>query len=111
MRLLDYDPLTGIYEYGEYDHMTKKLNIKRVQDVEPTIEYTKLKSNDEDYSKKGIKKGMWHYATIPAIVIEQWLKIGVNIYNRDHKKKIFQLLNSPEYRYLKTTTKFHAGRS
>jgi hypothetical protein len=53
---------------------------------------------------------MWHYATIPAVVELEWKqKYGVTLEDPNDKKKIFQLLNHPDYRYLKVTNKTHRG--
>lgn len=110
MRLFDYDPFTGITEYVDYDHQTDTLIVHRVQDVEPVLEQNKAIANEVDISKRGIKDGWWRFAHIPAIVIEQWLKEGINIFSKNDKKKVFEKLNDPDYRYLKTTTGRHAGR-
>lgn len=45
-----------------------------------------------------------HVAEIPCLVVEQWMKEGINIFSPDPdmQKKFRQKLNSPEYRYLRT---------
>lgn len=74
------------------------------------LDANKMLQNDDQLTKDGIKNGWWHYAQVPNIIIEKWLnEHGVNFYDKDHQKKIFKLLNQPEYRYLKTTTKMHRG--
>lgn len=42
-------------------------------------------------------------AEIPLIVVEQWLKMGVNIFDKNDNKKVQQLLNSNEYEGLRTS--------
>ena len=43
-------------------------------------------------------------ARIPLGVYYEWKnKFGVDLYNKDHKDAVRKLLNSPDYRYLKTT--------
>jgi hypothetical protein len=85
--------------------------VAREQDVEPFLEANKLLQNDENYSKQGIKEGWWHYAHLPAVIIEKFMnEHGVDVFNRDHDRKKYQLLNQPEYKYLKTTTKMHTAR-
>jgi hypothetical protein len=109
-RVVDYDPYTGITTTFDYtpDGVTV---VGREQDVSAILDLNKAMANDEDYTKKGIKSGWWRYGTIPNIVQEKWLnEHGVNIWNKDHWPAVFRLLNSPEYRYLKTTTKFHEVR-
>lgn len=109
-RVLDYDPQTGITTYFDFDHASNTTIVGREQDVSLILEANKTLQNNEDYSKKGIKDGWWHYASYPAVVIEKWLnEFGVDVFNRDHQKKVLELTNRPEYRYLKTTTKMHRG--
>jgi hypothetical protein len=104
-RILDYDPWSGITTTFDYtpDGVTI---IGREQDVSAMLEINKALANNDDYSKNGIKDCWWHFATIPNIVIEKWLnEFGIDVYNKDHEKAVKRLLNQPEYRYLKTTTK------
>lgn len=71
----------------------------------------KALANDTDVTRKGIRDCWWRYAMIPNIVIEKWLnELGVNVYDKNDEKKVFELLNQPEYRYLKTTAKMHMPR-
>lgn len=106
-RVLDINPTNGIITYHSYDHSTKTTTLERVQNVEPILDQTKQHRNDDDYTAKGIKNEMWHYASIPAIIIEKWLKEGVDVFNKDHEKEVFKRLNSPQWKYLKNTTKVH----
>jgi len=113
-RLLNRDPLTGIEEWFHYDSLTDSVHIETVQNVEPILDGNKDRQNDEQYSKNGIKNDMWHYASIPLVVQMRWL----NEYGMDNwplrpgnEKLLFKLLNSPDWRYLKTTQKIHTGRS
>lgn len=108
-RILDYDPITGITDYFEYDSLTDTTTLSREQDVGLILEINKALRNDEDYSKKGIKNGMWHYAQIPPILIEQLLKRGIDIFNKNDEKKFFQLLET-EFPAYKTTNKVHRPR-
>lgn len=110
-RVLEYDPLTGITTSVEYAPETDTTTVHREQsDVHLILDANKVLQNDEDLTRKGIKKSWWHYAQIPNIIIEKWLnEHGVDIYNKDHEKAVFRLLNQPEYRYLKTTAKMHWG--
>ena len=96
--------------YFEYDAVTDNTTIHREQDVSTILDINKALQNDESISKQGIKDGWWHYAKIPMIVIEKWLnEHGVDAFNKDHQKAVYRLLNQPEYRYIKTTTKMHRG--
>lgn len=103
-RLIDHDPLTGVSQYHEYDPLTKRTTIETTQDVTPFLESNKIFRDCDDYSKKGIKNEWWHTATIPVVVQYKWLKEhGVDIYNKDHAQKVNQMLDMPEWKYLKCT--------
>lgn len=110
-RVLEYDPLTGITTYVDYVPETDTTIVHREQaDVSLILDANKALANDESVWKQGVKNSWAHYAQIPLIVVEKWLNdYGVDIFNKDHEKKVYRLLNSPEYRYLKTTTKMHWG--
>ena len=83
-----------------------KLQVHYRQDVEPLLEYTKRSRND-GLTDHGIKNDLWHYAQIPPVVIlEMRFKHGLDVFNRDHLKKVFALINS-EYPHLKMTNKTH----
>ena len=74
---------------------------KRVQDVEPVLERNKaLLTHDDGYSSD---RSMKRAASIPLIVVEQWLKEGVDIFNREHEREVMRRLNSPEWRHLRTS--------
>lgn len=101
-RFLDKDPITGMEAYHAYDHSTGLAHIQTVQDVEPVLERNKALQNT-DHSKKGIQKSWWHCASIPNVIIEKWLnEYGINFYNKDHWPAVKKLLNSPDWRYLRT---------
>src|SRR6478609_7220532 len=92
-RILDYDPVTGITDYFEYDSLTDTTTISNFQDVEPILEGNKTLRNDTEYTKDGIKKEFWHYATIPNIVqMEILRKHGVDMDNKNHWKKFCRIL-------------------
>ena len=112
-RLLDYDPDTGVSEYFHYDAHTDTTVVETVQDVEPILNRNKDLTNDEDYTKVGMKKEMWHYASIPLVVQMRWLnEYGMENWpmHPHNKDLLFRLLNSPEWRYLKTTGKIHVAK-
>lgn len=105
---LDRNPLTGEVCYMQVEGDT--FRIINTQDVTPIIDANKRAQNAPELTRKGIKKDMIHYASIPNTVILKWRQeLGVDVFNHDHRKKVFSLLNDPEYKYLKTTTLNHAG--
>lgn len=107
-RLLSTDPVTGLMTWHEYDHLTDETTISYSADSTPILEQNKAMQKDGDFSRKGIKQEFWFYGSIPVEVQLDWLiNKGVDVYNKDHTKKVFQLINDPEYKYLKTTTGYH----
>ena len=107
-RLLSVDPQTGLMTWHSYDPLEDKTIISYTADSTPVLEKNKELRNDEQFSKNGIKNEFWLYARIPVMVQLEWLiNHGVDINNKDHSKKMGQLLNDPQYQHLKTTTKNH----
>jgi hypothetical protein len=107
-RFLDYDAFSDMETLFHYDEVNDTTYIETKQNVEPQLEASKGLQIDAEYSKAGIKNDMWHYAHIPNGIIEKWrVEKGIDVYNRDHQKAVFALLNDPEYRHLKTTAGYH----
>ncbi len=106
-RHLDYDAFTGMETLFHYDELTDTTIIESKQDVEPQLEATKAMHIAR--AEKGGKLGDYeHYAHIPNGLITKWkVEKGVDVFNKDHQKKVFQLLNDPEYLYLKVATFYH----
>ena len=110
-RLLSTDPVTGLMTWHDYDPLTDTTTIAYSADSAPILEDNKAQQNDAEFSKRGIRQEFWKYASIPVEVQLDWLiNKGVDVYNPDHKKKAFQLVNDPEYRYLKTTSGHHTPK-
>jgi len=106
-QLIDVDPLSKIETWHHYDPITDETTIQEIQDVDPWLKQAKELKKDEDYSKRGIKNNLWHYATIPNSVITKLaVEHGVDVFNKDHTKKVMQLLNT-EFPALKVTRGFH----
>lgn len=108
-RLLDFNATTGEkvwFDYGADD----RLVITHEQDVTSSLEYSHARQVDSNYTKKGIKNDMWHYARVPnAVILEMKNKHGVDFFDKSQAKRMFELLNT-EYPYLKTTDKTHNVR-
>jgi hypothetical protein len=109
-RLLDFNPLSKEAVWFNYDAHTDQMTISHEQDVEPIKELTHAMATDGNYSKRGMKEDWWHYAKVPNIVImEMKQKHGVDFFDPNHSKRVFELLNG-EYRLLKTTDRTHNVR-
>lgn len=98
--------MTGVTTWFDYDHATDKTFIGSEQDVSLLLDANAKLRNDESYWKKGVKDSWAHCASYPAVVIHKWLyEYGIDVFNKDHAAKVKKLTNSPEWKYLKTTTK------
>lgn len=102
--MLSADPFTGIMRWVEYDSLTDTQTECAVQDVTQNLEYSRQLQNDDAYWKAGVKSEMAHYAHIPNVLLERWANEGVDINDND---ALFEMVNKPEYAYLRTTTKRH----
>lgn len=106
-RLIDYDPFTGIETWHELDHAEQKTRIYYVNtlDADPSLEYCKRRALDENYSKDGIKEDWWHYGHIPNWLMLKWYtEHGIPVGDAEGYNK---MLNRPEWKGFKTTTKHH----
>jgi hypothetical protein len=107
-QLLDYDPINKVSCFYDFNPADGKVTLSHEQDVSAILTKNMESRNDDDKTKRGIKNDWWKYATVPAVVEIEWMtKYGVRMSDPGHKKKVFQLLNSREYSYLKTTSKVH----
>jgi hypothetical protein len=92
----------GVIEERSFDS-DGSLLIKRMQNVTPFLDHNAYLRNHVDWrgerdpGQPDFRLG----AIIPNMVIEEWLKKGVNAFNPRHIPKIRELLNG-EYKYLKT---------
>lgn len=108
-RLIDYNPFSGITTFCDYNPVTDETTIiHEFADVEGALDLNKAMANDADYTRAGMKRDWWHYASIPMSLIHKWLvEEGIDVFDRNDEWKVYQKVNSPEYRYLKTTAKHH----
>jgi hypothetical protein len=91
--------------WTERDNMMRKytadddgnVTVESIQDVEPILKYAEKKRAEN--AKTG---EFHHYASIPLVVIEQWLKMGIDYRDQNDLPKIQRLIDT-EYQYLKTT--------
>lgn len=107
-RLLSYDPSTGLNTWHDYDDQTDTTIISYSADSTPILEQNKAMANDDDFTRQGIKGDWWLYASIPVEIQMKWMiEQGIDIYKKEHGRRVSKLLEDPQYRYLKTTTKKH----
>ena len=85
-----------------------KAYVTRTQDVEGYLEANKRELAEaptwNPYGSGRKDKSMRKVASIPMIVIEAWMREGINIFDPspETQKKIAQKLNSNEYQHLRT---------
>jgi len=96
--LLDYDPLTGIREYFEWDEQG---NEYITEEIDRSLTQQVINQNKR-IEGAGKGKDMWLAASIPPEVQYEWLdKFGIEFWNPAHKEGVKRLLNDPDYRYLR----------
>jgi hypothetical protein len=77
----------------------------RTQDTTPYLEANRRAFNEApSWRPYSDANGMREVADIPMIVVEQWMKEGVNLFDPspEMQKKVAQKLNSNEFQYLRT---------
>lgn len=98
-RLLDYDPLSGLITWHDYDAATETTIIRSEQGVTALLDACK---HDANHADRRLGDGA-HVASIPAITQLEWLtKYGVDALSPDpgQRKKVARLLDG-EYKHLK----------
>lgn len=98
--ILDKTP-DGIVQTAETQD--DKLIIKTYQDVQPILERNKKLQSADEYKRQGIKNDYQHVASIPLVLVHEWMKQGINIWDKADWPKIKAKLQEPENRYLRTT--------
>ena len=81
---------------------TKEMAIEHVQDIQPLIDSNKRLQQEDHHIADDFRLS----ARIPMTVYYEWKsKYGVDLFNPNHKEGVKKLINSPEYKYLKTTNR------
>lgn len=83
------------------DPMSGDLTVVRGEDVGPNLEINKaLATSGDGYSPS---RELRRAASIPMIIVEKWKnELGIDALNQDHREKVLELLDSNEYRFLRT---------
>lgn len=84
------------------DEVEDKLHIAHEQDVSGVLAANRARAAERDKHAKW--RDFERVASIPAVVVLEWMKEGINVMapNAEDKKRIKAKLNSPEYAYLRT---------
>ena len=76
------------------------VTVYREQDVEGYIKQNRERRNNFIANRNAARRLV---ADVPNIVIEQWFRMGINVFDPNTRKKIQQMLNSNEYKDLRTS--------
>lgn len=95
-----------IKEKFHYDDGADRLIVERSQDVSGILDRNTALANSHQAKRPSAgryRQTYTHAASIPMIVIEQWMKEGIDFWNPtpEDKRKIRQYLNG-DYKRLKT---------
>jgi len=101
------NPITGAREDYFWDENEQKLTVRKRHEIGSILEGNKAQANrtiDQRFGKEMLHK----VADIPMAIVVKWKQeLGVDVFSNDpwHKKRVRQLLNDPENRFLKTTVR------
>lgn len=71
------------------------------QEVSPILDQNKAFQNDVPREMKQL--GARRVASIPLVFIQKWYdELGIDYWNPDHQQKVDELLDSSEYKWLRT---------
>jgi hypothetical protein len=105
--ILDLDPFTGTSVTMDYNAADDSITIGHHQDCTPIIDNNKRQVIEANHTQQ-IKNDWIKYATIPYAVIMQWKnELGVNFMNPAHFPMVMNLINSRDFRDVKTTSIHH----
>jgi hypothetical protein len=95
-------PLPGLHTKYTHDEPDDLFVVQKQQDVEPILKNNHaLRTLNDGFTPS---RDMKRIASIPMIVINHWReKLGIDIYDPNDLKKVKQLLNDPDWQYLKTS--------
>jgi len=109
-RLLDFNPLSGETVWFQYDQSIDAMTITHEQDVSKHLDIAHARAIDDDYTRKGMKNDLWHYAHVPnTTIMKMKLEDGVDLFDKNDSRRVFELLNT-KYKLCKTTGKTHVPR-
>ncbi len=87
----------------DFDPSEERIGVRSVQDVEPILKRNRelrLHRPNNGYTPS---RDLQHVATIPLIVVHQWLKEGLNVYDPNSTKEILRRLNDSEWKELRAS--------
>lgn len=106
---MEYDPITGIKTEFKWNENDQEYTLLRTSDVQSVLDYTRASAADSELSKRGMAESWFMYAKLPPIVILQMRAKGIDVFNRDHQKRMFEEINT-HYPHLKCTVAKEGGK-
>ena len=100
--ILSHSEFTGVTTYADYNEADDSITLHHTQDCEEILRRNKslASAGREHYAHD---PDFWHVASIPVLVVHKWMvEENVDVYSEEDWPKVKALLNSNEYRYLKT---------
>jgi len=104
----EYDPTLGVRYDMDYDEESGNVHMTYTQDVQPLLDLAHRVRAD-GVTDNGIKKGFWHYCSIPTAVQVELLNKGIDIFKANDFPRLCEEINT-NYPYLKMTQKNHGGK-
>lgn len=104
---LEYDTWAGVKrKYVRSEQKNKWHMLSRSADLQANVDENRRLQNDDRNRFKVDGVTFERVASVPLYLVELWQKMyGIDIFNKDHEKAVERLLNNPDLRYLKTTSK------
>ena len=101
-RLLDFDPMTGMVTYHDYDALSDETTVSYEQDCQPFIEANKVLQNlPEGYVSNA--REFRRAASIPNAIIMKWrTEEGIDVLDPADWSAVRRKLNDPDWRHLRT---------
>ena len=92
----------GQNQIFHYHNPTGEFAIEHIENIQPLIDSNKKLQNEDHHKADEFRLS----ARNPMTVVYEWKRLfGVDLFNKDQKEAVKKLINSPDYRYLKTTNR------
>ena len=102
-KYFEYNPDNGVTEVSEY-HEDGRVTVYQQEDVTGVIDRCRNAAN-QGLTDHGIKKGFWHYASLPTTVCYELMKKGLNPLDKNTSPKALEREIDRNYPHFKTTSK------
>lgn len=96
-------PLGELVTDFQFDDDSGLMHVRHTQDVEPILEHNKSLQEDPGFDGYNKARDWRHVADIPNVVIAQWLREGINVFDPNDTKAVLRKLDDPAYRHLRTS--------